>query len=116
MISAGYSSLTSQCSEAGERAGTMVALQDGGTTQTFSEHPRWSQPPHSQPQFMPRKIPQLLNFSGATVTSCGFVLGVLYMEMFVPVSSASACAETGSLNSSGIHSHLLSTSLDLTAK
>lgn len=35
---------------------------------------------------------------------------VLYMEIFVPVSSASACLETSSLNSSSIHGHLLSTS------
>lgn len=80
----------------------------------------WATPlestPHSQPQFMPRKIPWLLNFSGATVTSCGLILSVLYMEMFIPVYSASACAGTGSLNSSGIHGHLLSTPLDPTAE
>lgn len=73
--------------------------------------PLESTPPHSQSQFIPRKIPWLINFSGATVTSCGLILSVLYMEMFVPVFS-----ETISLNSSGIHGHLLSTSLDLTAK
>lgn len=63
-----------------------------------------------------KKIPRLLNFPGATVTSCGLILSVFYMEIFVPVSSASACVETSSLNPSGIHGHLLSTSLDLTAK
>lgn len=72
--------------------------------------------PSSQSQFMPRKIPQLINFSGATVTSCGLILSVRYVEMFIPVSFALAWVETSSLNSNGIHGCLLSTSLDLTVK
>lgn len=75
VIPAGYSSLTSQCSEAGQRAG-----HNGGATRWW--HPSnllWATPlgstPHSQAQFMPRKkIPWLLNFPGATVTSCGLIL------------------------------------------